>query len=718
MFNLQHKEITDLYSYIERKNNSFNLDQHPLTSDSFKVSGNDATFYCSTKNGSNQITISGDHDFEVGQGVMIFNAGISSGLSNPTVAPSITLSCRSGTSVFKYSYAIVNAKGAITNLSPVASCSVILPFLKGPLPIPVEYIQLSFPDRVVSDSYYLLRKEFPNGNVRWIPIYPPSDGKNITLKDYNGPLLLESTTETLSMPFSNNYLKAIVVSVDGKVITIDQTASNDATSVPLFHDNTVQIQNFFTTASGNRPCQLGMNDNDVMYVSSMISIFGNTNLKIKGSIKFLPIIRCNGSIVFLSGDNIVIRGGIFDGNRVNACDVSTSGGLYSIPPEIVANTVNRLTNCLIDGVVVKNSQNWGLNMSGHNILIKNCSFLDGGSSNEFYTYSRNCWVIDSIFSRTDWDGVFCFYGSCINCGAIRCFCDATISNGIGMYILSDDAQKGIWNGTTYTTSFNILFEQNVVVNASMAGLFSHIAGIYSNWQTIRNVTFSKNLISNCGTGISIWQSENVVVEKNSISNCGYGVFVASPSVTTTSNVTYNCGTGVGIAKPNQIVLNNFIYRNFVSSSHTYGIFNSYNQTDKTLVCDDVVIKGNAVIGPYHYPLILSNILGNQTYATTSVVGENFGYHFDWALPWRMESPTIPSILSTSGYSIKNQYAMDATILINNNGFHPISKIAINGGSDIVIGKMFSFVLKSKLSVILKSLDGSCDSTWVWNSIKH
>lgn len=687
------KEIDELYDYFDRRINGINpFENYPLTSDKFNVSGSGKSFKGTIEKGSNRLVVEDDHDFQVGQGLTIIGAGELSKITDPINAPFVIESnFRAGTDVIRYSVVGFDGNGAITKMGPTLEITATLPFYVN------ESVKLGIVTRS-TDVYYLMWKETSTGESGWITAASRWSPVFYDIVAARKTEILETTM----MPLRSDRLTANVVSVVGHTVYLDKVASTSVFKYPIYHDNTIQIQKFLNSIAGNRRGQLGLSDGDVMMISNVLTTSSNTNLTIKGTIKYLPFLYDSDAagILWLQGNNVIIRGGILDGVRDNMKKYNPFSGICSVPPGF--GTV--LTNCLIEGLTVKNVQNWNLNITGTNVLIKNCQFLQCGSSNQIYTKSYNCWVVDCYFQEATWDGVFAFYGSCIRCGLIRCFIDSINSYGIGMFLISD-GQHGDLNPVTgkFITSSDILIEGNVIINAVNIGIANMVDTTID--EKCRNIVVRNNILHNVGQGIKMSDVNNAVIENNYIRDCYYGIWTTDNYITVNNNVINNSvWFGVGFSGEYVVIKNNKIFNDNGNVSKS-GIFNWISGSTTSSI-NNIIIKDN-VISEATFPLNLMNVIGTVNYPTNCVVKENVGtICYRDSSPWVMTTPAMPSSTST----VLNPYSIDAMIIINNNVSNPITSLTIRGAT-MAISKMITLILKGSEALTISG--SNVNATWLW-----
>lgn len=427
------------------------------------------------------------------------------------------------------------------------------------------------------------------------------------------------------------------------------------------------------------------------YVVSKITIPNNVHIIIEGTLKLKD--GANNQLLEL-GSNVTIQGngiGTLDGNAIGQTTSAVLACVYG------GSSTNPLMRVKLEGLVIKNSKNWPVNLSAVESLMKDCILCDSPNMAFFGPGSKRCWIVNCTCYNISNDWGLGFYGNVEDCVMYGCVAYNVSQSGLG--ILSDEHQQ--------SPSNNVIIANCLAYSNGGPGI---TVGAYSG--SHKNVTISSCISRNNNTANgSLPSNGGIVVERVSyinITGCvihhngngsngsvGIGIKGNVKNLTISNNNIHDEGQGsaasgygilaVGVAIENVIIESN--------------IFDD-DQTTKTMASH---ISLNSAVASC---IIKNNIFGDniagrdKLYVSTPPVwtSGNIGYNPVGRIN---NTPSVPS----SGTAYTSNYNFPCRVFISGG---TVTSIAINGTSTGLTSG--AFVLDTKETI---TITYSATPTWTW-----
>ena len=201
-------------------------------------------------------------------------------------------------------------------------------------------------------------------------------------------------------------------------------------------DDTATLQAGLNACAGKATFRIppGMTCN----ISATLSVPADSDFRIDGTI--FKIANPTGTLVSMLsivGSDVSIYGdGVFDLNRANQNPVTTG----STAAAGISSSTAGLTDILIDGLDIRNSPNWPINLTVgiSNATVQRCTLHDSGNSCEF-NFGTDCRFLNNTVYNIN-DGGVVIYAGCLDCRVDGNTVYDCIG-GIGIY--SDNAQTAV-----------------------------------------------------------------------------------------------------------------------------------------------------------------------------------------------------------------------------------------------------------------------------------
>jgi parallel beta-helix repeat protein len=156
-----------------------------------------------------------------------------------------------------------------------------------------------------------------------------------------------------------------------------------------------------------------------------------------------------------------------------------------------------------------------------------------------------------------------------------------------IYLEEDSSNNIISNNdlSTWGGKYSIYLkysDNNTIIGNTVTGKFIGIYIVCSNYNTIRNNTFSYCTIKPISSGMYLRESNNNVISGNTISNNNYGIYIDGANNIVSDNIiSDNENTGIWVGGDDNTINDNTISNNW--SSDIYISFGSFNTVSGNVI---------------------------------------------------------------------------------------------------------------------------------------